>query len=113
MPKIAYKASGFSAPFTSVNGASDLNVSWQFLVWSAITVGRAELFDVTRYGEFSLFEIVYRTAILYANLYVDGTDRLRQSAAYRGLDPSEKGAISYFLGMTMTKAFAEARLRVP
>jgi hypothetical protein len=113
MPRVAYNAGGFPQPFMSVNGASDLELSWPFLVWSAISVGRAELLHIVRYGEFSLFEIAYRAAIVFANLCNNGAGRIRRSEAYDGLDPSEKGAISYFLGLTMAKAFAERLLGVP
>jgi hypothetical protein len=113
MPDIAYEADGFPAPFAAVNGAADLELSWPLIIWSAISVGRAELMHILRYGEFSLFEIAYRAAIVYANLRDNGAGRIRRSEAYDGLDPSEKGAISYFLGLTMAKAFAERRLGVP
>jgi hypothetical protein len=113
MPKIAYTADGFPAPLDTVNGASDLELSWSFLLWSAISVGRAELLHLFRYGQFSLFEIAYRAAILFANLCDNGAGRIRRSEAYDGLDPSEKGAISYFLGLTMAKAFSERLLGAP
>jgi hypothetical protein len=60
-----------------------------------------------------LFEIAYRAAVLYANLCETEAGRIRRSEAYDGLDPSEKSAISYFLGLTVAKAFAELRLAVP
>jgi hypothetical protein len=90
-----------------------MDLSWSFLLWSAISVGRAELIHLFRYGTFSLFEIAYRAAILFANLCDNGAGKIRRSQAYDGLDPSEKGAISYFLGLTMAKAFAERLLGVP
>jgi hypothetical protein len=94
-------------------GNHTLTVSWAELAWAAISVGRAELAHVTQHGEFSMFEIVYRLAILYANLYEDDHGFIRKSSAYEGLDPSEKGAISYFLGMTLTKLVANRLLNVP
>ncbi len=68
---------------------------------------------IFRYGQFSLFEITYRSALIYANLCDDGAGRIKRSEAYDGLDPSEKGAVSYFLGLTLAKAFAERELDVP
>jgi hypothetical protein len=44
--------------------------------------------------------------------YID-SGRVGRSAAYDGLDPSEKGAISYFLGMTLTKAAVHRLCAVP
>lgn len=113
MAKVAYRAEGFPGSFVALNGTADMEVSWPFFVWSAISVGRAELFHIVRYGEYSLFEIAYRAAIIFANLYQGGGGRFERSDAYDGLDPSEKGAISYFLGLAMTKAFAERVLGVP
>ncbi len=110
---INYVADGFPKPFADVNGTSALKVSWAFLVWSAISVGRAELIHIVQYGEYSLLEIVYRAAMIFANLREDEAGQIRRSEAYDGLDPSEKGAISYFLGLTMAKAFAEKKLSVP
>ena len=113
MPKIAYTATGFPAPLDAVNGVSDLELSWSFLLWSAISVGRAELLHIFRYGQFSLFEIAYRAAMVFANLCDNGAGRIRRSEAYDGLDPSEKSAISYFVGLTMAKAFSERLLGAP
>jgi hypothetical protein len=39
---------------------SDMDVSWPFLAWSAISVGKAELLHIVRYEESSLFAIAYR-----------------------------------------------------
>jgi hypothetical protein len=39
--------------------------------------------------------------------------RLRRSAAFRALDPTEKGAISYFLGMVFCKVFSSRLLQTP
>src|SRR5580700_5513283 len=113
MPTVEYIAEDFAGAFAPVNGANNLDVSWPFLVWSAISVGRAGLLHLVQYGEYSLLEMVYRAAILFANLRDDGYGQIRRSEAYLGLDPSEKSAISYFLGLTMAKAFAETVLAVP
>jgi hypothetical protein len=60
-----------------------------------------------------MFEIVYRIAMIYANLLESADGRVVRSSAYEGLDPSEKSAISYFLGLALTKAFVAKRLDVP
>ena len=39
--------------------------------------------------------------------------RLRRTEAARTLDPSEKGAVSYFLGLTVCKLFSARFLRAP
>ena len=114
MPLIRYSSNGFPHLWGALlQGDHDLDLSWSQMVWSAISVGRAELMHLVRHGAYSFFEIAYRSCILFANLREGADRRIRRSSAYDGLDPSEKSAISYFLGLTMTKAFAEARLSVP
>jgi hypothetical protein len=68
---------------------------------------------IFRHGPYSAFEIVYRAAMLYANLREMPSGHLTRSAAYEGLDPSEKGAVSYFMGLALAKLFAERLLDVP
>ncbi len=48
-----------------------------------------------------------------SNLMQTPNDRVYRSDLYRTLDPSEKGAVSYFLGLTSAKLLAERYLRVP
>lgn len=112
MLRVGFTADGFSAGFAEVNGNHNLELDWPTVVWSAITVGRREFPHVLRHGLFSWFEIAYRAALIFANLCGE-SGQIRRSPAYDGLDPSEKGAVSYFLGLTMAKAFAERRLGVP
>lgn len=100
MITIPYIADSFLPPYAAVDGQRDLIIDWPRLVWSAITVGRAHCRDVLRHGQYSLFEIIYRMAMVYANLKVTRRARILKTRAYRGLDPSEKGAISFFVGMT-------------
>jgi hypothetical protein len=69
--------------------------------------------DVLQFGTYSGFEIIYRTALLYANLRETVCGHLSRSDAYDGLDPSEKGAVSYFLGLSASKLFAGRCLQVP
>jgi hypothetical protein len=101
---------------------NSLRCNWADLVWAAITVGRQNLSHVIQPGVYSYFEIIYRTTILYANLQAASFQpglwgaadtHLIQSSAYEDLDPSEKSAISYFLGLTTAKLFAEKLLGTP
>jgi hypothetical protein len=103
MPLINYVAEDFPEPFAAVNGTNTLNVSWPFLVWSAISVGRAHLFDLFQYGQYSILEMIYRATMVWANLREDASGTIVRSEAYIGLDPSEKGAISYFFGLGLTQ----------
>src|SRR5687767_4042942 len=114
MPKLHYNATNFPAALgASLKGSKTVSFPWEELVWAAISVGRAELFHILRHGPFSAFEIIYRAAIVYANLRETGTGELARSKAYEGLDPSEKGAISYFMGLTLAKLLSEKLLDVP
>jgi hypothetical protein len=65
---MAYQATNFPAAYrASLVGAHTLTCTWAELLWAAVSVGRAELLHLMRYGPFSAFEIVYRAAILFAN----------------------------------------------
>jgi hypothetical protein len=114
MPNVSYTATGFPTTYgPNLAGTHSISVSWAELVWSAISVGKAQLKDLALYGIFSAFEMIYRTAIIYANLQETPTFDIRRSSAYNGLDPSEKGAISYFLGLTVSKLLVARLLSVP
>ena len=114
MPKLIYAARGFPRPSSpELSGSHTLDITWSELVWAAITVGRAGMRDVLQFGTYSGFEIIYRTALLYANLTETPCEHLARSDAYDGLDPSEKGAVSYFLGLSASKLFAGRCLNVP
>ncbi|MGE3959257.1 MAG: hypothetical protein AB7H96_21270 [Vicinamibacterales bacterium] len=114
MPRMDYEASEFPASYgAALSGAQALEFTWSELVWAAVSVGRAELMHIVRHGPFSAFEIVYRAAILFANLRETHSGHLARSAAYQGLDPSEKGAVSYFMGLAAAKLLSDRLLNVP
>jgi hypothetical protein len=83
------------------------------LIWAGITVGRKSWQDVIRHGYHSFLEIIYRTAILKANLSSSPQGEFIKTDAYKSLDPSEKSAISYFLGLSFAKLIAHRLLSVP
>lgn len=105
-----YEASHFRgpAPFPLV---SSLNVSWQELVGAVVTVGRWPT-DLFAHGQFSFAEAVHRAFCLYAYLKTMN-GRLCHTATYESLDPSERGIVSYYLGMAAAKIFASRCLGVP
>mgnify|MGYP000642797035 CR=1 FL=1 len=111
MPLIPMVSSAFP-PHVVANGPSVHRCTWPELVWSAITVGKRELFDVVRHGQYSFFEIVFRAATVFANLKQADTGHIVKSAVYDGQDPSEKAATSYFLGLLVAKLLADAYLDV-
>lgn len=81
--------------------------SWEELCRAAVTVGRRSWADVLEFGTYSIFEIMWRLAILRANLVEQRDGTLRKSRAFERLDPSEKSSISYFLGLVVTKLIAD------
>ncbi|NYT79528.1 hypothetical protein H0A71_21375 [Alcaligenaceae bacterium] len=57
-------------------------------------------------------DVVVRSHTIYANLRQDGAG-IGRSTLYDSLDPTEKGATSYFLGMAMAKLFAAELFGTP
>ena len=114
MPKLNYIAKGFhSDSGECLNGSHSIDVTWAELIWAGITVGRKSWEDVIRHGYHSFLEIIYRTAILKANLSSSPQGEFIKTDAYKSLDPSEKSAISYFLGLSFAKLMAYRLLSVP
>jgi hypothetical protein len=114
MPKIRYIPIDFDQKYGSALAApGDLSCTWSDMFWAAITVGRASWDKVIDHGLYSAYEIIYRGALLYANLEESSNSDFLRSSAFNGLDPSEKGAVSYFLGLSCAKLFAEKCLGVP
>lgn len=87
-------------------------VTWPEIVHAAITVGRRGWRDVWRHGAYSIFEMFYRSSMVFANLRESENGCIRKTVAYEWLDPSEKSAVSYFLGLTFAKLMATRRLSV-
>ena len=102
----AYMGAAFSQP-------TEIDFTWGELCKSAVTVGRDSWVDVLRFGPFSVFELTWRVAMLWANLCEDPSGLLVPSEAFVNLDPSERGAISYFLGNCFTKLLVEKLFGVP
>lgn len=113
MPAVPVEIRNFPVGSPVRNGFATLNLTWPKLVWAAISVGKGSLAHIHQHGQYSTFEILYRAAIIYANLTEGHNTQIDRSEAYDGLDPSEKGAISYFLGLALTKAFVDEFLGVP
>lgn len=100
-----------------VNGNGTLQSNWNDLLWAALTVGRPNRNSLFHDGEHSYFEALFRMSITRMALRTtvpQSSDRkLYFTEAFRTLDPSEKGAINYFLGMTICKLFAYEYLTTP
>src|SRR5262245_45268802 len=106
MLRIPYEAVGF--PHSTTNGPAELSVTWDDLLWAAVTVGRPNRQYVFRHGDASVYEAIFRWSLVRMALEQMGPYgyRLRRTSAARTLDPSEKGAVNYFLGLTICKLFA-------
>jgi hypothetical protein len=112
---IEFISEGFPAPGPVANGVDNLTVSWDDLLWAAVTVGRPSRHFVFRYGNASMYEALFRTSALRMTVEQSRPSgkRLRRTDAAKSLDPSEKGAINYFLGLTLCKLFGEMELNAP
>ena len=112
--RIPYQSENFPAATTS-NCVSELNVPWDDILWAAVTVGRPNRSYVFRYGDASVYEAIFRWSLVRMALEQSGPwgFRLRRTSAAKTLDPTEKGSVNYFLGMTFCKLFAAKLLRTP
>lgn len=113
--KIRYESESFPANAPIVNGVETLTTTWDDLLWAAITVGRPNRQYVFRHGIASSYEALFRLSLIRMALEENGirTKRLQRTSAARTLDPSEKGAVNYFLGLAIYKLFAAQLLNVP
>ena len=114
MPRLPYTPELFP-PYagTEFEKPGEVTFTWQELCRGAVTVGRRNWADVLKYGTYSILEALWRVAMIRANLMESPKGRLLPSRAFSALDPSEKGAVSYFLGLVITKILADKLFRVP
>lgn len=107
---LPYEASDFPAPHEGLNGQKGLRVTWDDLIWATITVGKSSA-DLGRHGRHSLAEMVHRVACFEAYFKIEHR-RLTTTTAHKYLDPTEKGLVSYYLGMAAAKIYADKVLNV-
>jgi len=114
MLKIDYESEGFP-PGPIPNGPGVLDTTWDEVLWAAITVGRPNRSYVFRHGDASRFEAIFRWSLVRMALEQGGPRafRLRRTDAAKTLDPTEKGAVNYFLGLVFCKLFAAKLLDAP
>lgn len=111
---IQYDAEGFAANPHVANGQGVLTVEWDDLLQAAITVGRPNRFYVFRHGRTSWYEAQFRLSLVRMALEQQaGATVLTMTSAARSLDPTEKGAVNYFLGMAFCKLFAQQLFNAP
>lgn len=109
--RIDYESQSF--PRSLGIGSGIFETSWDEIIWAAITIGRPSTYHVFRHGPASFHEAIFRLALTRMAMEEDWNGRLRRSGAFDALDPTEKGMISYFVGMTMCKLFASRLLATP
>lgn len=113
MPHINYRASSFGPHWGSaLSGSHNLKVTWQELVWAAITVGKPGVAYLLAHGWHSVSDNIVRSHTVYANLQ-QVAGRLEKSSLYCALDSTEKGATSYFMGMMAAKILGNRLLSTP
>jgi hypothetical protein len=115
MLRIDYQSVDFPPGAPVPNGYAMLDTSWDEILWAALTVGRPNRQAVFQYGDPSLYEAIFRLSLVRMAFEQRGTrgSRLWRTDAARTLDPTEKGAVNYFIGMTMCKLFAARLLDAP
>ena len=110
MPEIHYTSNDFPNAI-NIPSWGYLETSWDELLWAAITIGRPNTAYVFQHGVPSYHEAVFRLSLIRMALTQEPFSRsLHRTEAFRALDPTEKGAVSYFLGMTICKLFASRLL---
>lgn len=108
---IPYEATDFPSG-SKLNRTGSITVPWDDVLWAAVTVGKAQR-DLLRHGRYSYAELFHRVACISAYFDRDGDERLVLSGAFKQLDPSEKGVVSFYSGMTFAKLYADEVLSIP
>lgn len=122
--KIPFQGKDFPKNF---NAPRDITTSWSEIIHAAITVGRPSINAVVQHGTSSYFEAIFRASMVkmalkphpdvYSrnmhNLHRSRRYNLKRTNAFISLDPSEKGAVNYFLGMVFAKLAAMKLLDAP
>ncbi|PRX08600.1 UNVERIFIED_ORG: hypothetical protein BCL66_110136 [Martelella mediterranea] len=109
--RIGYRSEAFPSVYAMRSGT--LTTTWDELLWAAITIGRPSTYHVFRHGPASAHEAIFRLALVRMAIQEVWPGRLERTDAFVALDPTEKGMVSYFLGMMLCKVFAGQLLGTP
>lgn len=113
MPTISYIASNFGRRYGStLQGYNTLTISWSDIIWASISVGKLDLADVFGHHIFSFREHQMKYYLVYANL-MQNSKAICRTTLYDSLDSTEKGSISYFVGMMCAKLVGTFLLGTP
>ena len=69
---IDYSAQDFSPQYTLLQGANQLNIEWNDVIWAALSVGKLGLDDLIAHGQFSVDEMRFRYYLIYSHLMQEG-----------------------------------------
>ncbi len=105
MPTITFDAHGFPRSWIRRQGV--LTVSWQHIARAAVSLGTTHGPWSGAIGPHGALEMIWRVALVRANLSTDRQDRIIATDEFWSLDPSEKGAVTFFLGQVSMKLFAD------
>lgn len=110
---IEYESYGFP-PAENVPRWGRLPVTWHDVLGAALTVGRPPGMRYI-YGRPSLYEAFFRLSLVRMALEQNESagGELRRTMVFDSLDPTEKGAVNYFLGVVFCKLFSEKLLKAP
>jgi len=113
MLNIRYSASHFpkSKYGNKLAGSHILQADWSDIIWAAITVGKRNASEINKHGKYSVYEIMSRAMLIWTSLK-SSSGYLEKSSVYESMDPTEKGFVSFSLGMTMSKLLASKLLNV-
>ena len=128
MLSIPFESEGFPSSITKCWPA-ELSVTWDDILWAAVTVGRKNRYQVFRSGNLRVkmvgsedriyltgnYEAVFRWSLARMALEQRSPDvgLLTRTEAASTLDRTEKGMVNYFLGMTFCKLFSDKLLNTP
>jgi len=114
MPRLPAELTDFVGAFAGVNGNYVLHPSRADVVRAAITTGYPNLAAATMPVNFHrTWAVLFRASIVLAYLDLPAGDAIVRSDDYERADPSEKRAISYYLGLFAAKLGAEMLLQTP
>ncbi|MFN3321447.1 MAG: hypothetical protein ACK43M_22155 [Allorhizobium sp.] len=97
------------------DGKHRLATNWDEILWAAITVGRPNTFHVFRHGTASLHEARFRFSMVRMALQQRSASgqKVIRTDLFKRMDPTEKGAVNYFLGLILCKLFSAKLLDAP
>ena len=115
---IPYQSEGFPSAMKGCSGRGELPVTWDDILWCAITIGRPKSYCMFEHGESSIYEAIFRWSLV--NMALENSEpaypapiRINLTSTAKNLDPTEKGMVNYFLGMIFCKLFSSELLGAP